>query len=89
MGVTIEPHIAWQHIGDEVVLVDLRAGDAMGLNTTASFIWSHLDEWSEVQIADAMAQSFQVCQSAAQDDVRAFVESMEQRGFVKVKARQE
>ena len=85
----IEPHIAWNRIGDEVVLVDLQAGDSLGLNTTASFIWSHLDEWSEEQIADAMAQGFQVCPSAARDDVRAFVESMEQRGFVKVKARLE
>lgn len=89
MDVEIQPHIAWQRIGDEVVFVDLKAGDALGLNATASFIWSRLDELSEEQISEEIAQSFLVGLSAARNDVREFVESMEQRGFVKVKARQE
>jgi hypothetical protein len=67
----LSPHVAWQRIAGEAVIVDLRSGKSLGLNGTASYIWEQAAELRTTdEIAAAVATRYDVDLQAAAEDVR-------------------
>ncbi len=64
------------------MLVDLESGNAVGLNSTGSFVWTRLDSHHESEIAVALADHFHIDSDAAAGDVHGFVCQMRERGFI-------
>ena len=78
----IAPELAWQLVDGEGVIVDLPRRRVMGLNPTASLIFSLLERHTEDEIAAEVALRFDVDALQARADVREFVAALEARGFV-------
>ena len=74
--------MAWQIVDGEAVIVDLATGATIGLNPTATFLWSHLDGRDETALAEALAAEFEVDRSEADADVRDFLGQMQQRKLI-------
>jgi hypothetical protein len=82
MPFRIDGGLAWQLIDGEAIVVDLVGGRTLGLNGTGSLIWSLLADHEEEEIAQAVAQKFEIDPSAAREDVRAFIQVLRERGLV-------
>ena len=82
MPVRLDTRLAWQVIDGEAVVVDLARGRTMGLNPTASLIWSLLPDHEEGAIARALSERFDVDADVARSDVAEFVRSLRDRGLV-------
>jgi hypothetical protein len=79
---TIHPRVAWQSVGDQVVVVDLRTGRALGLNETGSFLWTRLETHSAEQMAEALAAEFDVTAEDALENVNAFLRTLADRELI-------
>jgi hypothetical protein len=75
-------HVAWQVIDGEGVLMDLRAGNALGLNAVGVFVWSRLATLTPDEIVLGVAQEFRVERETAQRDVEAFLADLQARGLL-------
>jgi len=82
MPLRIASHVAWQIVDGEAVIVDLASGKTMGLNPSATFIWSMIDGRDESQLANLTSQKFGIDLGAAKSDVREFLSEMNQRRVV-------
>lgn len=75
-------YLAWQRLGDEVVVIDLRSGTAIGLNNSGALIWSLLPDSDEAAIAAALARQFALDEARAIDDVQQFTGMLLSRGLI-------
>ncbi len=65
---------------EETVLLDVDSGTALRLNTTGAWIWGHLDQPRKVaDLADGLAERFDIDRSRALADVVAFAREMTRR----------
>jgi hypothetical protein len=65
---------------EETVLLDVDAGTAVRLNTTGAWIWEQLEQPRRVgDLADGLAQRFEIDGGRALDDVIAFAREMARR----------
>lgn len=78
----IAPELAWQMVDGEGVVVDLPRRRVLGLNPTASLIWSLLPSANEEEITAQVTQRFEVDEPRARADVREFLAALEARGFL-------
>ena len=78
----VAPNVAWQIVNDEAIVIDLASGQVIGLNATATFLWSQLDGGDENALASAIANEFDVSEEAAKGDVRTFVDDMRRRNLI-------
>jgi hypothetical protein len=74
--------VAWQIVDGEAIIVDLASGKTIGLNPTATFLWSRLEEQDEQNLTRSLAGAFNIDWETAAADVRAFLETMRKRGLV-------
>ena len=74
--------VAWQVIDGEAILVDLASGKTLGLNATATWLWSHLDGRSPNELAEGLSSAFDVSRDDAENDVRDFLRLLEERNLV-------
>jgi Coenzyme PQQ synthesis protein D (PqqD) len=81
MPLRMAKDLAWQLVDGEGVIVDLERRLVIGLNPTASLIWSLLKDHDEPAIAAKVAARFDVTPEAAQADVREFFEALKARGL--------
>ncbi len=82
MAISISNHIAWQIIDEEAVIVDLRSGVTIGLNPTASFVWSRLSHESPHEIGAELARRYGIDATEAAIDVARFVDDLCNRQLV-------
>lgn len=82
MNLKIEKNVAWQLVGDEALIVDLRDGYSLGLNPVGSFIWSRLERLSREEIGNELVGAFNVTHDVALRDIDEFVAELKRRGFV-------
>lgn len=80
----IAPHVAWQVVGGETVVVDLRSGHALGLNGTAGLIWSSVERSKPEEIALRIAEEYGLAPEAAREDVREFIGELLERQLLAV-----
>lgn len=78
----LHPRVAWQELDGEAVLIDLERGAAVGLNTTASFLWSRLEALAPTELAAALVSAFEVDEDQARRDVDLFLAMLRSRGWV-------
>jgi len=76
------PRVAWQAIGDEVILVDFAAATTLGLNPVGSLVWTLLPDHDEPAIATDVARRFDVPLDTARQDVAAFLQMLRDRDLV-------
>jgi hypothetical protein len=74
--------LAWQTIEGEAVLLDLTHGRSLGLNETASVIWSLLPDHDDEQIAAELVRRFDVPLDRAREDVSHLISKLLERGLV-------
>ncbi len=74
--------VAWQIIDGEAILVDLASGKTIGLNPTATWLWSHLEGRDASELADEMTSSFDVDRSDAEKDVDDFLRLLRERKLI-------
>jgi len=74
--------LAWQRIGDEVVVMSLAEGRVLGLNATAALVWSLVEERDEDGLVAAVVERFATDTDSARQDVRGFLTLLRERGLV-------
>jgi hypothetical protein len=78
----MDSRLAWQVIDGEAVVVDLGRGRTLGLNPTASFIWSLIPDHDEPAIAEALCRRFEIDVDTARAEVHEFLQGLLDRGLV-------
>jgi len=76
------PEVAWQTIGDEVVVLSLAEGRVLGLNPTGALVWSLVEERDEEGLVAAVVERFAADEARAREDVRGFLSLLRARGLV-------
>jgi len=76
------PEVAWQTIGDEVVVMSLAEGRVLGLNPTGALVWSLVEERDEEGLVAAVVERFAADEARAREDVRGFLSLLRARGLV-------
>lgn len=74
--------MAWQAIGDEVVVMSLAEGRVLGLNPTGALVWSLVEERDEDGLVAALLERFATDGERAREDVRSFLSLLRERGLV-------
>jgi len=80
-GLSIAPGLAWRLVEGEAAVVDLTRGRTVGLNRTASLVWSLLADHDEPAIVEAVAERFQIDAETARADVRRFLATLRAHGL--------
>lgn len=80
--VVISSRCAWQAVAGEAVVIDLDQRRVMGLNPSASWVWTHLSGASVEELGHSVAKKFEVALDVALEDVRTFLSAMLARGLV-------
>ncbi|MHB0971492.1 MAG: PqqD family protein [Thermoanaerobaculia bacterium] len=78
----IATHVAWQSVGGETIVVDLSTGNTMGLNATASLIWTAIESTPPESIAARLSDLYGIDLSTTIRDVNEFVDDMKRRGLI-------
>jgi len=78
----IAPQVAWQIVDGEAIVVDLDSGKTLGLNPTATWLWSHLDGRDARQLAEELASEFDVSRDEAEHDVSDFLRILNERKLI-------
>jgi len=67
-------------LSEETVLIDADAGIAVRLNPTGAWIWEQLEQPRQIgELADGLAQRFEIDEARALGDVVAFAREMARR----------
>jgi hypothetical protein len=74
--------IAWQRIGDEVLVMNLPEGRVLGLNPTGALVWSLLEERDEDGLVAAVVERFETDSVQARTDVGDFLALLRERRLV-------
>jgi hypothetical protein len=79
----VSDHCAWQALEGETVIVDLSHRKVMGLNPAGSLLWGHTNGQRTVaQLAAILATTYQLNETDALRDARAFFGDMASRKLV-------
>jgi hypothetical protein len=78
----IAPSIAWRLIDGEAVVLDLSGQRTLGLNRTASLVWSLLADHDEPRIVEAVVRRFEIDAETARADVRRLLATLHQQGLL-------
>jgi len=74
--------LAWQSIGDEMVVLSLSQKRVLGLNPAGALLWSLVEERDEDGLVAALVERFETDAAAAREDVRGFVAMLRARGLL-------
>lgn len=78
----IASHVAWQVVDGEAVIINVASGATIGLNPTATFIWTQLDGRSQSELAAATASQFGVEPGRAAADVEEILGEWQRRSLI-------
>lgn len=85
--IEIPDDVLSRELDGEAVLLDLRSGKYFGLNGTGARIWTCMkDGLRKAQIVERLVASFEVDADRARADVEAFIDSLVERGLIKVRS---
>jgi hypothetical protein len=82
----MSPRVAWQMVGDEVIVLDVASGRAVGLNPVATFIWRNLEKMDSERLPSAIAEEFAVDESTASKDLQEFLDRFVREDYLQVDA---
>ncbi len=79
----LAPQLIWRELDDGTVVVTPDEGKVRVLNQTGTNIWLQIDgKHSLLDIADQLAEDFDVSQEQAVSDVNAFLTDLSQKGLI-------
>jgi hypothetical protein len=76
------PDLAWQKIGDELLVVNLPESRELCLNPTGALVFSLIEERDEDGLVAALVERFATDEPQARADVQGFVTLLRERGLV-------
>ena len=83
MTYRVLPHVHHQTVNGEVVILDSRTEEYLGLNATASVVWNALASGSsETGAVKELTSRFEIDDDDAVGDVRELVSSLVERGLI-------
>jgi len=83
----VPPRVLFQKVHDEVVLLDLEAGDYFGLNPVGAHVWRLLGRGMDLDaIVDALYERYDTPRERLAADVQALVEELLDRGLLRAAA---
>jgi hypothetical protein len=72
--IRLRPDVEWQHVDDEVVLLDLRSSAYLAVNDTGAVLWPMVAAGTtEPELVEELAARFPVEVDQAKADVTTFV----------------
>jgi hypothetical protein len=78
----IASHVAWQRLEDEAVVIDVPARTAIGLNPSGTVVWDLIEDHDLQEIAEKLADHFQIPSRRAVRDVTKLVEELKSRRLI-------
>jgi hypothetical protein len=82
-SVTIPETVAWQQFADEVVLVDVSAGEYHNLNDVAGRMWQALDQSEDVAAAYALlCATYDVDPETLRNDLAVLIQTLIEKGLL-------
>jgi hypothetical protein len=82
-SVTIPDGVAWQKFADEVVLVDINAGEYHNLNDVGGRMWQALEESDDVAGAYArLSEMYDVDGDILRNDLAVFIHDLVAKGLL-------
>ncbi|HYO78103.1 MAG TPA: PqqD family protein [Thermoanaerobaculia bacterium] len=83
MKLRVASGVVFNHVGEEIVLLDLNRGVYFGLDPIGARIWQALAEGAdEAEIANAVAAEYETDSETALEDVRRLVAELREAGVV-------
>jgi hypothetical protein len=77
------PALAWREIDDETVIISPNDSVMHELNDTGSFLWKNIDgKKSAAELAELLAENYEVTPGVALSDTQALLEEMSSRKLV-------
>jgi coenzyme PQQ synthesis protein D (PqqD) len=77
------PALAWREIDDETVIISPNDSVMHELNDTGSFLWKNIDgKKSAAELAELLAENYEVTSDIALSDTQALLEEMSSRKLV-------
>ncbi len=77
------PALAWREIDDETVIISPNDSMMHELNDTGSFLWKNIDgKKSAAELAELLAENYEVTPDIALSDTQALLEEMSSRKLV-------
>jgi hypothetical protein len=77
------PALAWREIDDETVIISPNDSVMHELNDTGSFLWKNIDgKKSAAELAEMLAENYEVAPDVALSDTQALLEEMSSRKLV-------
>jgi len=77
------PALAWREIDDETIIIPPNDSVMHELNDTGSFLWKNIDgKKSAAELAELLAENYQVTPDMALSDTQALLEEMSSRKLV-------
>jgi hypothetical protein len=77
------PALAWREIDEATVIISPTDSVMHELNDTGSFLWKNIDgQRSAAQLAELLAESYEVTPDVALNDTQALLEEMSTRKLV-------
>ena len=77
------PALAWREIDDETVIISPNDSVMHELNDTGSFLWKNIDgKKSAADLAELLAENYEVAPDTALSDTEALLEEMSLRKLV-------
>jgi hypothetical protein len=87
---TRNPKLAWREIDGEAVIISPEDSHVHELNETASLIWKSADgKHSTDEIAQTLAESYDVALLVAKTDVDDLIEALSTKGLLVTREKQE
>ena len=81
--------IHYQYLGEEAVLLDIRTGVYFGLDAVGTRIWDLLVQGAALGgIVEVLGQEFDAPRDTLVRDVTSFVQTLDGKGLVRVRAAQ-
>jgi len=78
-------HTTYEIVDNQAVIIDLNAGAYISLNETGSFFWERLDgETSLADIANALAEAYDVSPTITQPDVLDLAKALLNDAFIEL-----
>ncbi|MBX3214978.1 MAG: PqqD family protein [Labilithrix sp.] len=79
----VSPRVYARAFGDEIVLLDFRAGEYFGLDTVAADVWRLLEAGETLeQVTSAIVERYDVTRETALEDIARLVDDMRGNGLI-------
>jgi Coenzyme PQQ synthesis protein D (PqqD) len=73
----------WQHVGDEVVILDVATATVLTLNASARALWMRLEQVaSPDELAAELTAAYAVPEEQAANDVQKFLQALQERSLL-------